>query len=66
MQLIVFRSVIFRGKGMPKTKKDAEGGLGDWSSTGTFLRKPTSGWLHEERELTDGASINYPVQVSGE
>ena len=49
--------------GMPKTKKDAEGGHGDWSATGTFLRKPSSGWLHEERELTRGAAINYSVQV---
>lgn len=48
---------------MPKTKKDAEGGLGDWSSTGTFLRKPATGWLHEDRELMDGSSINYQVKV---
>ena len=39
-------------------------GMGDWSETGTFLRKPTSGWLHEDRELMDGSSINYEVQVS--
>ena len=51
--------------GMPKTKKDAEVGHGDWSATGTFLRKPSSGWLHEERELTRGAAINYSVQVIG-
>ena len=49
--------------GMPKTKKDTEGGHGDWSATGTFLRKPNSGWLHEERELTRGAAINYSIQV---
>lgn len=48
---------------MPKTKRDGEAGLGDWSSTGTFLRKPSSGWLHEERELKDGSSINYQIKV---
>jgi hypothetical protein len=38
---------------------------GDWSTTGTFLRKPAGGWLHEDRELREGLSINYNVQVSG-
>lgn len=50
---------------MPKTKRDGEAGLGDWSSTGTFLRKPSSGWLHEERELKDGSSINYQIKYLG-
>ena len=48
---------------MPKTRRE-EGGLGDWSSTGTFLRKPTSGWLHEDRELSEQSSINYQIWVS--
>ena len=46
---------------MPKTRKDE--GLGDWSSTGTFLRKPTTGWLHEDHELCNQSSINYRIQV---
>ena len=37
---------------------------GDWSETGTFLRKPASGWLHEETELMDNSCINYEVEVS--
>lgn len=37
---------------------------GDWSDTGTFLRKPTGGWIHEDAELQNGLSINYNVQVS--
>jgi hypothetical protein len=49
---------------MPKTRRD-ERGLGDWSSTGTFLRKPASGWLHEDHELTDQSSINYKIWVGG-
>ena len=36
---------------------------GDWSTTGTFLRKPAGGWLHEDRELQNGLSVNYSVQV---
>lgn len=49
---------------MPKTRRD-ERGLGDWSSTGTFLRKPASGWLHEDHELTDQSSINYKIWYLG-
>jgi len=35
----------------------------DWSSTGTFLRKPAGGWIHEDGEFHSGLSINYTVQV---
>ena len=48
---------------MPKTRRE-EGGLGDWSSTGTFLRKPSSGWLHDDHELQEQSSINYKIKVS--
>ena len=47
---------------MPKTK-EGEGATTDWSSTGTFLRKPQTGWLHDDRELRDGSAINYQVKV---
>ena len=36
---------------------------GDWSESGTFLRKPASGWLHEDSELMDNSCINYQVEV---
>ena len=36
----------------------------DWSATGTFLRKPAGGWIHEDGEFQSGLSINYTVQVS--
>ena len=39
---------------------------GDWSETGTFLRKPASGWLHDDAELMDNSCINYEVEVCGE
>ena len=38
---------------------------GDWSTTGTFLRKPAGGWLHEDRELQNGLCVNYSVHVRG-
>lgn len=28
-----------------------------------FIEKPASGWLHEDRDLTDGNSITYSVEV---
>lgn len=48
---------------MRKAKQHSCDITGDWSTTGTFLRKPSGGWLHEDRELQDGLSINYNVQV---
>ena len=38
---------------------------GDWSESGTFLRKPASGWLHEDSELMENSCINYEVEVRG-
>ena len=50
---------------MRRNKQDgASGGFGgDWSESGTFLRKPASGWLHEDTELMDNSCINYEVEV---
>ena len=39
------------------------GGGGDWSETGTFVRKPTTGWLHKDAELADGSYIRYKLTV---
>ena len=33
-------------------------------STGTFLRKPAGGWIHDYSEFQCGLSINYTVQVN--
>lgn len=46
-----------------KAKQNHHDVAGDWSTTGTFLRKPAGGWLHEDRELQNGLSVNYNVQV---
>ena len=48
---------------MRRAKQQGSDIAGDWSVTGTFLRKPSGGWLHEDRELQNGLSINYNVQV---
>ena len=48
---------------MSKKKKAGAGLGGDWSESGTFLRRPAGGWLHEDRELMDASAINYEVQV---
>ena len=53
---------------MPKNKPSGGGGWGvsgtDWSDTGTFVRKPSSGWLHSETDLNDGAYVKYRLTVS--
>lgn len=50
---------------MSKKKKAGAGLGGDWSESGTFLRRPAGGWLHEDRELMDASAINYEVQYLG-
>lgn len=35
-----------------------------WTNTGSFIKKPTSGWLHNDRDLMNGSSITYSVRVS--
>ena len=37
-------------------------GQGDWSDTGTFLRKPQAGWLHDDDSLIN-SSVTYSVKV---
>ena len=49
---------------MRKARQQSTDVAGDWSTTGTFLRKPAGGWLHEDQELQNGLSINYDVHVS--
>ena len=49
---------------MRKNKPSGLGGSGgDWSDTGTFVRKPASGWLHKEHELTNGSYVRYKLSV---
>lgn len=36
--------------------------VGDWSESGTFLRKPVSGWLHDDRDLMN-SGITYKIHV---
>ena len=34
-----------------------------WTSTGSFIKKPTSGWLHSDRDMMNGSNITYSVRV---
>lgn len=38
--------------------------VGDWSESGTFLRKPVSGWLHDDRDLMN-SGITYKIHYLG-
>ena len=46
---------------MAKAKQWSGGG--DWSDTGTFVRKPSTGWIHKDQDLLDGSEIRYRVAV---
>lgn len=37
---------------------------GDWTETGTFIRKPPTGWIHRDEDLTEGSEVRYRVAVS--
>ena len=59
------RSQQVAKKNMPKTKGGGWGASGgDWTETGTFVRKPPTGWLHRDADLTDGAYVRYRLAVS--
>lgn len=36
---------------------------GEWTKTGSFVHKPSRGWLHSEDSLSDGG-VSYAVKVS--
>ena len=39
-------------------------GLQDWSNRGSFMNKPTRGWLHPDSQLNPDAGVIYGVRVS--
>ena len=47
----------------PKAGGKWSGAGGDWSDTGTFVRKPATGWIHRSEDLVDGSEIRYRVTV---
>lgn len=43
-----------------KKSKDTTGN--DWKATGSFIRKPTKGWLHADR-LLETSGVTYETKV---
>jgi hypothetical protein len=35
----------------------------EWARNGSFMKKPTSGWLHDDAALNNGDGVYYPVKV---
>lgn len=46
-----------------KSAKGKDKDAKPWTSTGSFIKKPTTGWLHSDRDLMNGSSITYTVRV---
>lgn len=44
----------------PATMGDKE-----WNRSGSFVKKPTTGWLHDDRALSVGDGVYYPVKYVG-
>eukprot|EP00047_Mylnosiga_fluctuans_P002114 m.223237 g.223237 ORF g.223237 m.223237 type:complete len:461 (-) comp10897_c0_seq1:59-1441(-) len=42
---------------------DAE--VKEWARNGSFMKKPTSGWLHDDAALSNGDGVYYPVKYVG-
>lgn len=38
--------------------------LKEWARNGSFMKKPATGWLHDDTALSRGDGVYYPVQVS--
>lgn len=35
----------------------------EWSRNGSFMKKPTTGWLHDDAALNHGDGVYYPVKA---
>ena len=35
----------------------------EWARNGSFMKKPSSGWLHDDAALMNGDGVYYPVKV---
>ncbi len=35
----------------------------EWARNGSFMKKPATGWLHDDTALTNGDGVYYPVKV---
>ena len=35
----------------------------DWTNTGSFVNKPSKGWLHPNEQLHPDAGVSYGVRV---
>jgi hypothetical protein len=35
----------------------------EWARNGSFMKKPTTGWLHDEASLNSGDGVYYPAKV---
>lgn len=40
-----------------------EGDTKEWARNGSFMKKPASGWLHDDAALSHGDGVYYPVKV---
>lgn len=41
------------------------GDVKEWARNGSFMKKPTSGWLHDDQALSVGDGVYYPVKYVG-
>ena len=37
----------------------------EWARNGSFMKKPQTGWLHDDAALEHGDGVYYPVKVRG-
>jgi len=45
-------------------RKNKPGGRPEWTTSGSFISRPTTGWLHPDEQLASHAGICYGVRVS--
>lgn len=41
----------------------SEAEVKEWARNGSFMKKPSSGWLHDDDAIEMGAGVFYPVKV---
>ena len=43
----------------------SEAQVKEWARNGSFMKKPSTGWLHDDASLSNGDGVYYPVKVCG-
>ena len=65
-KVVIFNFILLTvGFKMDRLKKKSKNSSQtDWTHSGSFINKPSRGWLHPDEQLRVDAGVSYGVRVS--